>query len=164
MFSLFIATRWHCRLKGKHPFSEIRGRWETGKKNYSATLTLLIGPGDTRKPFFPPSLASSFGGMSTALAALSSWRASNDSASTNRFELLRAATSLSSGLRDVVERSELWERWWCHLTGAFVSARVFRSWRKLILSSPALPQPHCLCFCSDWDLDKLWALWKDGRQ
>lgn len=31
-------------------------------------------------------------------------------------------------------------------------------------SFPALPQPRCLCFCSDWDLDKLWALWKDGRQ
>lgn len=34
MFSLFIATRWHCRLKGKHLLliSEVWGRWETWKK------------------------------------------------------------------------------------------------------------------------------------
>lgn len=40
---------------------------------------------------------------------------------------------------DVMECSELWERWWCHLTGAFVSARVFRSWIKLISFLPCPP-------------------------
>jgi len=52
MFSLFTATRWHCRLKGKHLFlfRELGGRWKT-LKNCTATLKFFLGLRDARKAF-----------------------------------------------------------------------------------------------------------------
>lgn len=88
VFSLFIATRWHCRLKGKQPllFRDTGGRWETwGKKNHhTARLKFLLGLGEMQGRVLlsapRPAVLMAASGM---FAVLLSWGVSPDSASAN---------------------------------------------------------------------------------